>query len=164
MRPKFIMTKFHKISVFILRISMGWLMFYSGITKVLSSNWSAAFYLKDAKTFHSFFNWLLQPGIMPVTNNLVVWGEVLIGAALILGIMVRLSSIGGFIMMLLFYLPILSFPYPDAYSFIVNYHIIYAFVFLALAAIRAGRTWGLENWCSNLPICSKYPRLRAWLG
>lgn len=150
--------------MFLLRISMGWLMFYAGITKIIASNWSAAFYLKDAKTFHGFFNWLLQPGILPAVNFLVVWGETLIGIALVLGLFVRLSSLSGFIMMLLFYFPILNFPYPDLHSYIIDEHIIYALVFLFLAAIRAGRAWGLENWCSKLPLCSKFPKLRNILG
>ena len=42
--------------------------------------------------------------------------------------------------------------------------IIYALVLLVFAGLRAGRVWGLENWCQNLPICRKFPRLRALLG
>jgi hypothetical protein len=41
---------------------------------------------------------------------------------------------------------------------------MYALALLVLAAFRAGRVWGLENWCANLPICSKYPKLWNWLG
>lgn len=33
-----------------------------------------------------------------------------------------------------------------------------------LATMRAGRAWGLERWCLKLPLCEKYPKLRAWLG
>src|SRR3989338_4979846 len=39
------MTTFQKFSLFLLRIAMGWLMFYAGITKILDPNWSAAEYL-----------------------------------------------------------------------------------------------------------------------
>lgn len=49
------MTQFQKISLFLLRISIGWLMFYAGITKVLNPEWSAAGYLKGAKTFVVFY-------------------------------------------------------------------------------------------------------------
>lgn len=44
-----------KIWLFILRLAMGWVMFYTGITKVLNPNWSAAGYLQGAKTFAGFF-------------------------------------------------------------------------------------------------------------
>ncbi|MBI2063263.1 MAG: DoxX family protein [Candidatus Yanofskybacteria bacterium] len=158
------MNKFQKICLFLLRISMGWLMFYAGIIKVVDPTWSAAGYLGNAKTFTGFYNWFLRPDILPFTNLVNEWGLTLLGLALIFGIFVRLSSVLGAVLMLLYYFPILQFPYPNAHSFIVDEHIIYISVLLFLATIRAGRVWGLENWCSRLPICSKFPKLRFWLG
>lgn len=158
------MTKFQKISLFLLRISLGWLFFYAGITKVLNSTWSAEGYLKSAKTFTGFYQWLASLSILPVTNFVNEWGLTLIGVSLILGIGVRFFSVFGAVLMLLYYLPILNFPYPNPHSFLVDEHIIYALVLLLFASLRAGRIWGLENWCSNLPICSKFPRLRKLIG
>ena len=157
------MTKLQKISFFLLRISLGWLFFYSGITKVLAPAWSAEGYLKGAKMLAPFYNWLLQPNILPTTNFLNEWGLTLIGAALILGVVVRLSAVLGALIMLLYYIP-LGFPFPNPNSYIVDQHIIYIFSLLALGAFKAGRVMGLENWCSNLPICRKFPRLRSLLG
>jgi len=142
---------------------MGWLMFYAGITKVIDPTWSAAGYLKGAKLFAGFFNWLLQPGILPTVNFINEWGLTLLGVSLILGAFVRFSSLLGALLMLLYFLP-LGLPYPNPHSYIVDEHVIYMLVLLVLAAISAGRVWGLENWCSNLPICSKFPKLRSWLG
>lgn len=139
-------------------------MFYAGITKVLNPEWSSAGYLQGAKTFSGFFQWFLQPGILPVVNFVNEWGLTLLGISLLLGVFVRLSSLLGVLLMLLYYFPILDFPYPNPHSYIVDEHIIYAFVLLFFAAVRPGRVWGLENWCANLPICSRFPRLRAWLG
>ena len=68
------MNTFQKISLFLLRVSMGWFIFYAGITKVLNPEWSAAGYLKGAKTFVSFYEWLLQPNILPSINFLNEWG------------------------------------------------------------------------------------------
>ena len=158
------MSQSQKLSVFLLRISIGWFMFYAGITKILDPNWSAAGYLKGAKLFVGFYQWMLSPGILPVINFVNEWGLTLLGVSLILGVFVRLSSILGAILMLLYYFPILDFPYPNPHSYIVDEHVIYALVLILFAAIRAGRVWGLENWCSNLPICSRFPRLRDWLG
>ena len=158
------MTKFQKISLFLLRVSMGWLMFYAGITKVFNPEWSAAGYLNGAKTFVGFYQWLASPGILPLVNFVNEWGLTLLGVSLILGIGVRLSSILGATLMLLYYFPIFDFPYPNSHSFLIDEHIIYTLVLLLFAGLRAGRVWGLENWCSNLSICSKFPRLREWLG
>lgn len=158
------MTQSQRVTVVALRLSLGWLFFYSGITKVLNPEWSAAGYLQGAKTFTPLYQWLLQPEVLPVVNFLNEWGQLLLGIALLLGVFVRLSGVLGVILMLLYYLPVLDFPYIGRNAFIVDEHVIYALALLVLATFRAGRVWGLENWCSQLPICSKYPRLRWWLG
>ncbi|MEK7464219.1 MAG: DoxX family protein [Patescibacteria group bacterium] len=158
------MTQSQRLSLFFLRIVMGWLFFYAGITKVLNPDWSAAGYLKGAKTFVSFYDWLITPNILPIVNFLNEWGLTFLGLSLILGVFVRLGSWSGVLLMLLYYIPILDFPYPNAHSYIVDEHIIYIFSLLVLASFSSGRVWGLENWCSNLPICSKFPKLRKLLG
>lgn len=157
------MGKYEKISLFLLRIAMGWMFLYAGLTKILNPEWSAAGYLGGAKAFISLFNWFASPANIGWINFVNEWGQILLGISLILGIGVRLSSILGAVLMMLYYLP-LGFPYPNAHAFIVDEHIVYTLVLLFFAAVRAGRVWGLENWCSNLPICSKFPKLRSWLG
>ncbi|MBI4272733.1 DoxX family protein [Candidatus Uhrbacteria bacterium] len=159
-----IQSYYAKLSLFALRIAMGWLMFYAGITKVLNPTWSAAGYLSGAKTFPEFYTWLTRPDILPITNVVNEWALTLLGVSLILGVFVRLSSLCGAVLMILYYFPILIFPTIKTTAFIVDEHIIYALVFLFFAAVRAGRVWGLENWCGKLPLCSKFPRLRALLG
>jgi thiosulfate dehydrogenase (quinone) large subunit len=158
------MGQFQKISLFLLRISLGWMFLYAGITKVLDPAWSAAGYLKGAKTFAGLYQWLASPGIIPVVNFVNEWGLTLLGVSLILGVFVRLSGVLGAVLMFIYYLPILQFPYPNAHAYIVDEHIIYATALLFLAAIKAGRVWGLERWCSSLPVYSKFPWLRNLLG
>lgn len=158
------MAKYQKFTLFLLRAALGWLFFYAGITKVINPNWSAAGYLNGAKTFTGFYQWLASPDILPITNFLNEWGLTLIGLSLILGVFVRLSSVLGAAMMVLYYFPILTFPKIGANSYLVNEHIVYALALLFMGAVGAGRVWGLENWCKNLPICSCYPKLRSLLG
>ena len=153
-----------KFILVISRLALGWLMFYAGITKVLDPNWSASGYIANAQNFNGFYQWLATSQNIGWVNFINEWGLTLIGGSVILGIFVRLSSIAGFLMMLLYYLPILKFPYPNPHSYIVDEHIIYALVFLFFAAVRAGRVWGLESWCSGLPICRRVPGLRSILG
>ncbi len=137
--------------------------FYAGITKVINPNWSAAGYLKGAKLFPEFYSWIASPSLLPLTNFVNEWGLTLLGVSLILGIGVRLSAVLGAILMVLYYLP-LGFPYPNTHALIVDEHIIYAAGLLFLASIRAGRIWGLEAWCANLPICSRFPGLHRFWG
>lgn len=157
------MRKQQDVYVFLLRVSLGILFFYAGITKVINPSWSAAGYLKGAKTLTAFYDLLLQPNILPIVNFLNEWGLTLLGLSLFLGVFVRLSSLFGALLMFLYYLPILSFPFVGEHGFLVDEHIIYIFALLFLGSIRAGRFWGLENWCLNLPICSKYPKMRGLL-
>ena len=155
------MNNFQKLSVFLLRISMGWFMFYAGITKVQNAAWSAAGYIEGAKTFPEFYQWFLQPDILPAVNILNAWGILLIGIALLTGVFVRAASFFGIALMLLFYFPILDFPHPNAHAYLVDDHIIYALGFFVLMAMRAGSFWGLGKWCSRF---SFYAKIKNILG
>lgn len=157
-------TRLQQWSLVVLRIVCGWLFFYAGITKIMNPAWSAAGYLANAKTFPGFYGWLTSAPVLPVVNALNEWGLTLIGIALILGVVVRLASVSGALMMALYYFPILTFPYPNAHSYIVDEHIVYAAALIVLGAFRAGRVFGLERWCASLPLCSRFPMLRKLLG
>ena len=151
--------------LFVTRVVMGWLFFYAGITKVLDPTWSAAGYLNNAKTFPSFYRWLATSSLLPITNFLNKWGLTLIGVCLILGLFVYLAGKLGALMMILYYFPVLTFPYIiSAHAYIIDEHIIYALVLLLLAKLEAGQVYGLYRWCVNLPICQKYPNIRKLLG
>lgn len=145
------------------RLAIGWLMFNAGITKVLDPTWTASGYLASAKTFPGFYSWLALPQNIGWIDFVNEWGLTLIGVSLILGLGARLSSLLGALLMLLYYFPVLEFP-KVAHGFVVDEHVIYAAVLLFFAAVRAGRYYGLDNWCANLPICRKYPRLHKILG
>ena len=147
----------------IARLALGWLMFYAGITKIVNPAWTAGGDLANAKTFPGFYGWLAAPENIGWINFLNEWGLTLIGISLILGLGVRLSSILGIALMLLYYFPVLEFP-EVAHGFIVDEHIVYAAVLAFFAAVRAGRYYGLDNWCANLPICRRYPRLHKIWG
>ncbi|MDO8594204.1 MAG: DoxX family protein [bacterium] len=154
----------HKIPLVVLRLALGELFFYAGITKVLDPSWSAAGYLMSAKTFPGLYEWFASPDMLPFINFVNEWGLTLIGLFLVLGIFVRVSSFAGVALMILYYLPILDGWYPNTHSFLVDEHIVYVGALLTLATFRAGRVFGLEKWCSSLPICSRFPKFRALLG
>lgn len=144
------MTKFQKFSIFILRVALGFLMFYAGITKVTDSGWSAAGYIKGAKSLTPLYNFLLSPSVLPVVNFLNEWGLTLLGISLIFGIFVRLSSILGIALMILYYLAIFKFPYVGEHSYLVDEHIIYSLVLILLFAFNAGKVFiGIDGWVSR---------------
>lgn len=158
------MTTFEKVSLTLLRVTTGWMMFYAGITKVLNPAWSAEGYLRGAKTFPALFAWFASPALIPYVNFVNEWGLTLLGVSLILGFGVRISSVAGSVLMLLYYFPILDGWYPNAHSFIVDEHIIYAAVFLVLAAVRAGRVWGIDGWGALSRWSGQFISLQKWFG
>ena len=98
-------------------------------------------------------------GTVNVLNEL---GLTIIGLALILGIFVRISSVLGSLIMILYYFPILVFPKVGANAFIIDEHIVYILVLLSLAAFRAGTAWGLESWIVRSSFFSKHPSLKKY--
>lgn len=139
------------IKLALLRMGMGWLFLYAGWTKVVNPGWSAAGYLKGAKTFSGLYQWLASSANIEWINFLNQWGLVLIGVALILGVVVKLASFFGAVLMILYYFPILTFPMVGKHSYIVDEHIIYVLVFLLFMHTDAGKVWGLGKWFKRLP-------------
>jgi len=127
-----------------LRLTLGWLFFYAGITKILNPAWSAEGYLKGAKTFTEFYQILARPDILSIINPLNAWGLTLIGAALILGIWMKKAAWLGIALMALYYIPILNFPYAGEHSIIVDEHIIYIGAFLVLIACDEMQLWKIK--------------------
>lgn len=138
-----------KLALFALRITMGWMFFYAGITKVLNPEWSAEGYLKGAKAMTGLYQLLLSPEVLPIVNFVNAWGLTLLGASLILGILVKVSAPLGMILMLMYYLA-LGLPYPNPHAYIVDEHIIYIAGLFTLVAFDAGKFWGLGRWIKSL--------------
>ncbi|MEX2008192.1 MAG: DoxX family membrane protein [Candidatus Spechtbacterales bacterium] len=145
------MTLSQRFSLVALRVTAGWLLFYAGITKVFavewfgaSAPWSAAGYLNNAKTFPEFYSWLAGSDMLPVINFLNQWGLTLLGIMLMLGLATRLSALLAAGIMVLYYFPVLEYPYIGDHSYLVDDHVIYALAFFVLGAFRAGRVWGMD--------------------
>lgn len=146
-----------------MRLGLGWVMFYAGITKILNPNWSAAGYLKNAKTFPELFNWFLDPSFLPIVNFVNEWGLLLLGVSLILGVGMRVSGVLGAMLMMLYYFPSLDFPMIGTTSYIVDEHVIYALVLLFLAGSESARYMGLGSWFVNKYAANR-PNLRKLLS
>ena len=145
-----------KIFLFLLRISLGWMYLYAGLTKLLDPDWTSLSYLESAKGLGGFYAWLATPMMLPIVDFTNEWGLTLLGVSLILGLFVRLSGPLGALLMLLYYIA-LGFPHPNTHAFIVDEHVIYIFALLYLASTQAGRVWALENLCRKTPLRAGCP-------
>ena len=95
-----------KIILVILRTAIGWHFLYEGIAKLLTPSWTSYDFLSVSKwIFSGFFHWIASnPQVLKVVDFLNIWGLILIGLGLFLGIFTRFSSIMGAILLIFYYL------------------------------------------------------------
>jgi len=136
----------NKKIVFITRICAGWFFLYAGLIKLINTAWTSEPYLKSAKTFSGFYEFLARPDIITWVDKINEWGLTLLGISLILGVFVKWSGWLGAVLMILYYFPVLAFPHAGNYSFIIDEHIIYALLLLWLGAAQAGKNVGLDKY------------------
>ena len=118
------------------RIAFGLLFLSSGIDKLLS-DFSATSYLESSSgPFTEYFTALAGNNLV---DFLVIFGEIGIGAALLLGLFLSFTAVCGILMMTLFYLS--SFPPRTGY---INLNIMYSFIFLILATFEGARQFSLQ--------------------
>ncbi len=98
-----------KLLVTILRMSIGWHFLFEGVIKLLASNWTSHNYLVNTSGFLSFFyHWLASsPVLLKAVDLLNMYGLVLIGLGLFIGLFSRLASVAGVFLLSLYY-----FAYP----------------------------------------------------
>lgn len=100
----------------VLRISIGWLILYEGIGRVMNPTWSLTNFLIHSKGFLSgYFNSLTAyHGLINFLEFINEWGLILIGMGLIFGLLVKLCSYTGMIFAVIAYFahpPLLGFEY-----------------------------------------------------
>lgn len=90
----------------ILRIFIGWHFLYEGIIKLLDSGWSAEGYLLNSRSFLSgiFQEITTRPALLEAVNFLNIWGLILIGLALFLGLFTRVAIFAGLLLLSFYYL------------------------------------------------------------
>ncbi len=120
-----------KLTVTIIRVAIGWHFLYEGISKLFIENWSSQPYLANATGFLSgFYHWLAGgEGLVNVVDFMNVYGLILIGLALFLGIFIRIASVAGIILLVLYYFAYPPFGTslfgsPEGHFYIVNRNFI----------------------------------------
>ena len=86
-------------------------------------------------------------------DQATIWGLIILGALLMLGLTSRLAALGGAVMLVMFYLPVPPWPgvvYPaqslgPEHSYIVNKNLIEAIALLAIAMLPTGSWFGVDG-------------------
>lgn len=137
----------------ILRVAIGWHLLYEGIIKIMNPNWSSVGYLMDSKGIFAgtFQSWAANPGVLNVLDFLNIWGLILIGAGLILGIFTRVAAYGGIALLAMYYLshpPLLNVTYaiPSEGNYMfVNKNLIELITIVVLLLFPTWRIIGIDR-------------------
>jgi uncharacterized membrane protein YphA (DoxX/SURF4 family) len=98
-----------KLFITILRIAVGWHFLYEGISKLVIPNWSSYSYLANSTGPLSGFYHMIasSPGLLKFIDILNIYGLILIGLGLFIGIFTRVAASSGALLLTLYY-----FAYP----------------------------------------------------
>jgi thiosulfate dehydrogenase (quinone) large subunit len=151
--------------LFYLRMTMAWTFLYAASHQVFDPSFTVVGFLNTTKTFHNFFAIFTTPSMAPVTTFLVEYGHLLIGLSLLLGLMVRVSAAFGVMLMIIYWMAHMNWPYiEDKTNFIVDFHLVYAGVLIYLIVNRAGHVWGLDGLVERWHTVENHPALRPLFG
>lgn len=163
-------------AVLSLRLVIGYVLLSAGLGKLAEGGWTnpgawtAEDYLvhgvADTNPLEGLFLffaehlWLIDP--------MVMWTQILIGLALVLGLFVRLAALGGAMQMLLFWMGAweggLLAGLPVANGYVIDSSFVYALLLFGLGAVGAGRILGLDAKLEETAIVQQNPWLRYLLG
>ncbi len=132
--------------IVVLRVYTGVFFLYHGIGKIARGNFEqglAGFVESRLESSFGFFRPFLESVVLPnasVFAFLVSWGELLVGAAMIVGLATRYAAIAGAIMLASFW-----FAKGQGIFDGQNHDVIWFVIFVVLAGLHAGRAIGLDH-------------------
>jgi len=98
----------------VLRMAIGWHFLYEGVAKLYTPGWTSSGYLIQSKwIFSGLFHWMAShPAVLRMVDLANIWGLILIGLGLFIGLFTRPAALSGIVLLLLYYVanpPFLGF-------------------------------------------------------
>jgi thiosulfate dehydrogenase [quinone] large subunit len=136
-----------------LRIVIGWHFLYEGAIKLYDPEWSSSGYLLDSQGLFSglYYSLASNQSVLQLVDLINIWGLILVGLGLILGLFTRLSIISGIILLSLYYLshpplPVYDYLLPfEGHYLIVDKNLIEIFAMVVLLVFPTGRIIGIDR-------------------
>ena len=155
------------IALTVLRVVIGWHFLYEGVSKVTSTTWSSAGYMKASRgPLAELFRWIAsQPHLLDNANLITMYGLTIVGVLLMLGLFTRLAAAGGIGFILLFYLcnpPFIGYFYAiptEGTYLIVNKNLVELCALVVILLTGTGRFAGLDGIVHGLFVRMRRPRL-----
>lgn len=106
---KIIINDWARLMITILRMAIGWHFLYEGISKLIIQDWTSYSYLVNTTgPLSGFYHWIaLSPDILQLVDIINIFGLILIGTFLFVGLFTKLAAIAGTLLLVLYY-----FAYP----------------------------------------------------
>jgi uncharacterized membrane protein YphA (DoxX/SURF4 family) len=147
----------------LLRAVIGWHFLYEGVVKAMDPEWTSQPFLLGSRwllsdLFHAIAG---NPSLLHAVDLLNIWGLVLIGTCLLLGIGARFASGCGILLLALYYLAHPSLPGSMANAgaegsyLVVDKNLVEMTALLALAIFPSSAFYGLDRLLRLLPQRSK---------
>jgi len=138
--------KYSKIQISILvalRLVVGYHFLFEGMDKLFNPNWtSAGFLLQSNWLFADIFHSLVDSSIiLSMVDFANIWGQILIGLGLILGLFSRWAAYAGALLLFFYYIAIP--PFVNSYTFI-DKNLLELFAFLVLAVFPTSQIIGID--------------------
>lgn len=155
-------------TVFLLRISMGWIFLWAFFDKLFGLGFATKTeqsWLHGISPTTGFLKFgtddLFRPLFISLSGNtftdwLFMIGLFAIGISLLLGVGIKIATTTGSLLLLLIYFAL----FPPEHNPFLDEHIIYILVLLLLANLDIGNYFGLSKWWSNRKLVKKYPFLK----
>ncbi|MWV39757.1 DoxX family protein [Natrialba sp. INN-245] len=163
-------------SIFGLRLVMAWVFLQAGLEKLADGGfgdplaWSSAGFLNnaiaEANPVHGLFLWFGE--YTAIVDPLVVFGQILIGLALLFGALFRFAALMGALQMLFFWTAawqgglLEGFPVENGY--LIDSSFVYMLLLFGLAAWGAGRLAGVDGVLESSQPVRSNPWIRYLLG
>lgn len=148
-------NRFNNLSLWVLsllRMAIGWHFLYEGIVKLTNPGWTSASYLLESRwLFAGFFNWIAaHPGVLQVVDVLNIWGLILVGLGLMLGLLTRYAALGGMLLLAFYYVanpPFISSTgaYLEGHYVWIDKNLIELIAVAVLMLIPTGQFLGLDG-------------------
>lgn len=138
-----------KTILVVLRFAIGWHFFYQGFGKLIAPYWSAEGYL--AASWGPFETLADSPTLLMMADYMTMWGLVILGVLLMVGLFTRLAAILGVLLLLMIFVAVPPLDYTgfvvttsQGTELYVDKTLIEILALIVVASFRTGHMLGLD--------------------
>ena len=132
-----------------LRVIIGYHFLNEGLTKLFAPTWSSGGFLIQSNWIFSdlFISIANSPNLIAVSDFFNIWGQILIGLGLMLGLFSRYAGLAGVVLLFLYYVAIP--PFISGYTF-VDRNLLELFGLLVTMSFSTSHIIGLDGLLSKV--------------